>query len=92
MAILKDFRLKITAGYPDQKKNVTYLTRTKGVVSFFNGSEVPLSLSNLLNEHAAEGRFALTDCLAGNAAAVIRKFWERSHPHARPEYLKVEQV
>lgn len=77
-----DYRLKIT----DPSGNyATYLTRTESRVSYFNGSETPLALSNLILDNAAETRFALADALDGNAAAkvmrdVLAKQWARNLP------------
>jgi hypothetical protein len=54
----KQFRIKVTA----YSNVVTYLTRDeRGNVSYINGSETPLALSNLVGKEAAELRFALVD-------------------------------
>lgn len=85
----KSYRLKITDG-----QYVTYLTRDeKGRVSYFNGSETSLALSNLVGTRAAELRFMLEDAMNSAAAHlsllfVLKEMW-KNNPSGMP---KVESI
>lgn len=48
--------------------NPRYIVVDKGTVSFYSASEVPLALSNLASDHAAELRFALEDAKSAEEA------------------------
>lgn len=60
----RPYRLRIVDGM-----NKTYIVRSEGGhVAYKTASEVPLALSNLLLNEAAETRFKLEDALDGSEA------------------------
>lgn len=62
----KNYRIKVK----DFNGNLTYLVRKEGKVSYYSKSEVPLALSNLASDNAAELRFKLEDAYDGSRAVV----------------------
>ena len=64
----KPIRIKITETY-----GISYIVIQDGYVSYIGGSEIPLALSNLVGNKAAELRFALQDVESGEQALKIVK-------------------
>jgi hypothetical protein len=64
-------RLKIT----DNLNNISYITISNHKVAYFGATEIPLALSNLAGNQAAELRFALEDAAsAGGARGLVLQF------------------
>lgn len=61
----RDYQLRVT-----QRNVRTYLVRRNGKVSYIGANEVPLALSSLAGDDAAELRFALEDATTPHAAAI----------------------
>lgn len=82
----KDYRLRIV----DRNFNRDYITRRDGAVSYFSGSQTPLTLYDLVRNDAAELRFALEDAADGNDAAIeveiaLDRHWkQRNFTFAQP--------
>jgi hypothetical protein len=74
-----EFRIR----YTDTMGNTSYITRRKGEVYYFSGSEVSLALSSLVGQYAAELRFALRDAQSGwDAVKAVRASMTKYHPNA----------
>lgn len=64
-----DYRIRIK----DSLNHLSYLVRTRGSLDYYNSAEVPLALSNLIWENAAEARFRLVDAANSDEAVSILK-------------------
>ena len=69
----RDIRIRVM----DSLGNTSYITVENGKVGYCTAGDIPLALSNMFGEKAAEVRFALSDAKDGHEAIKIVRQHQR---------------